>query len=162
MGFALSLLAIALFAAAAMTDMRHRRIPNRLSIALALLGLLRIAIALAGGVGLVSAGIDLAVTLAVFALGACAFRFGLIGGGDVKLLAAGALWLGSGALGPYLLTTVLSGGLLAVLFVGWQLALPGGRRRRAPTLPYAVAIAAGGILTTAGGILATTGTVWGA
>ena len=80
---------------------------------------------------------------------ALAFRFGLLGGGDVKLLAAGTLWLGAAALGPYLLVTVLAGGLLAVVFVAWHLRRRPTRRRRRPSLPYAVAIAAGGILTTA-------------
>ena len=61
----------------------------------------------------------------------------------MKLLAAGALWLGAAALGPYLMVTVLAGGLMAVVFFAWHLVQPGGASR--PSLPYAVAIAAGGI-----------------
>ena len=147
MALVLSIAAIALFAAAAVTDTRARRIPNRLSLALAALGALRIALALTEEHGALASAIDLAAALAVFALGAGAFRFGLLGGGDVKLLAAGTLWLGAAALGPYLMTTVLAGGALALVFVIGRHVLPGGRR---PSLPYAVAIAAGGILTTAG------------
>jgi prepilin peptidase CpaA len=147
MALVLSIAAIALFAAAAVTDVRARRIPNRLSLALAALGTLRIALALAEGSGALASALDLAAALAVFALGAGAFRFGLLGGGDVKLLAAGTLWLGAAALGPYLMTTVLAGGALALVFLVGRLAAPGRKR---PSLPYAIAIAAGGILTTAG------------
>lgn len=147
MALVLSLAAIALFAVAAVTDARVRRIPNWLSLALAALGALRIALALLEGSGALASALDLAAALAVFALGAGAFRFGLLGGGDVKLLAAGTLWLGAAALGPYLMTTVLAGGALALVFIAVQLAVPGRQR---PSLPYAIAIAAGGILTTAG------------
>jgi prepilin peptidase CpaA len=146
---ALSAAAIAVFASAAITDSVSRRIPNRLCAILALLGLVRIAVALAGG-QIAAPGLDLGAAFGVFALAALGFRFRVLGGGDVKLLAAGALWLGAPALGPYLLATVLAGGALAVLFVAWRLALPG--RAAGPSLPYGVAIAAGGILTTAGGL----------
>jgi prepilin peptidase CpaA len=151
MTLALSVAAIAVFAWAAITDALSRRIPNRLSAALALLGLARIAVALAGG-ELAASSLDLAAALAIFALAALAFRFGALGGGDVKLLAAGALWLGAAALGPYLLATVLAGGALAVLFVAGRLVLPA--RTAGASLPYGVAIAAGGILTTAGALWA--------
>ena len=54
----------------------------------------------------------------------------------MKLLAAGTLWLGAAALGPYLLVTVLAGGLLAVAFLAWHLAQPvsaGASGRACPT-----------------------------
>ena len=149
MALTLSLAAIALFAAAAVTDLTRRQVPNRLTLALALIGLLRIAVALAEGGGAVASAFDLGAAVAVFAVAALGFQFGLLGGGDVKLLAAGALWLGAAALGTYLVATVLAGGLLAIGFVLWHLVA--GRRGAARTsLPYAVAIAAGGILTTLG------------
>ncbi len=150
MAVLLSLAAIALFAVAAVTDARERRIPNWLSLGLAALGLVRIVLALVAGSGALASALDLVAALAVFALAAGAFRFGVLGGGDAKLLAAGTLWFGAAALGPYLLITVLAGGVLAVLYITWQLAIP-GRMAAAnrPSLPYAVAIAAGGILTTA-------------
>ena len=127
----------------------RRQVPNRLTLALALLGLLRIGVALAEGGGAVASAFDLAAAVGVFAVAALGFQFGLLGGGDVKLLAAGALWLGAAALGTYLVATVLAGGLLAIGFVLWHLVA--GRRGAGKTsLPYAVAIAAGGILTTLG------------
>ena len=70
----------------------------------------------------------------------------------MKLLAAGTLWLGAAALGPYLVVTVLAGGVMAVAFIAWHFARPGAAQRPRPSLPYAVAIAAGGILTTAGAL----------
>jgi prepilin peptidase CpaA len=148
MSLLLSVCALALFAAAAATDALGRRIPNALSLGLALVGLARIALALATGEPAWPLAGDLAAAVAVFAVAAVAFHFRLLGGGDVKLLAAGALWLGAAALLPYLTATALAGGALALVFVGWQLAMPG----RKPSLPYGMAIAAGGILTTGGAI----------
>ncbi len=152
MALVLAIAAIGLFAVAAVTDSLSRRIPNPVSIALAVVGLVRIGAALVAGESALTAGLDLVAALAVFGLAALAFRFHLLGGGDVKLLAAGTLWLGAAALGPYLVVTVMAGGLLAVAFVGWHMLLPVSARRRLPSLPYAVAIAAGGILTTAGAL----------
>ncbi|MFO1209423.1 MAG: prepilin peptidase [Amaricoccus sp.] len=155
MQLAISIAAVILFVAAAVTDARHRRISNRLSVGLALLGVLRLALAIAAGAGVWSVAGDLAAAFAVFALGAFAFHLRLLGGGDVKLLAAGALWLGTGELGAFLTATVLAGGLLAVGFVAWQRVLPGWRYRTATvSLPYAIAIAAGGIFATAAGLMA--------
>jgi prepilin peptidase CpaA len=152
---ALSVLAIAVFAAAAITDSLRRRIPNILSAALALLGAARIALALAAGGGVAAFGLDVLAAFAIFVMAAFGFRFGMLGGGDVKLLAAGVLWLGAAALLPYLAVTALAGGVLAVLFVTWQMARPRSSiRDTGPSLPYGVAIAAGGILTTAGALWA--------
>lgn len=150
----LAIAAIGLFAAAAVTDALSRRIPNRLTGGLALLGLARIALDLATAAdpvaaGLVAAG-DVGAALAVFVLGALAFRLGAFGGGDAKLLAAGALWLGAAAVWPFVLATVLAGGLLAAGYLAARL-IPG---RGPETLPYGIAIATGGILATAAPLLA--------
>ena len=110
-------------------------------------GILRIAVGLASGAGVGAAALDLAAATAVFVAGAVAFRFRLLGGGDVKLIAAAALWLGAAALGPFLLATALAGGALAV---GFLLARHARREGLAAGLPYGIAIAAGGILVSAG------------
>lgn len=150
---ALSLVAIALFLVAAVGDCATRRIPNRLVGGLALLGLMRIGLDLAAGGAALAALADLGAALAVFALGALAFRFGALGGGDVKLLAAGALWVGAWQVPAFALSTALAGGLLAVGFTVW-LALPLGRDLAVrPSLPYGVAIALGGVLATLPAIL---------
>ncbi len=145
MPLSLTLPAIALFSAAAITDLRSRRIPNLLSAGLALVGLARIAAGFATG-GAAGAGVDLAAAVAVFAVAAVAFQFRLLGGGDVKLIGAGALWLGADALARFLATTALAGGLLAIVYLaGMRLFPPKGEE---PGLPYGIAIAVGGILTT--------------
>lgn len=146
----LAALAIAIFASAAVTDVMWRRIANPLVAALAGVGLCRILLEVAAGGGAGGAGADVLVACAVFAAGAGVFCLNLIGGGDVKLLAAGALWVGAAATGQFLMITVLAGGALAVLFLAgamlWNL-VAGSRLR--PSLPYGAAIAAGGILSTA-------------
>jgi prepilin peptidase CpaA len=147
MDAALTLGAVALFVVAATTDALERRIPNGVSLGLALVGLLRIGAEIATGGALGPAAADVAAASGVFVLGAAGFHFGLLGGGDVKLFAAGALWLGVAGLPPYLTTTALAGGLLALGFIaarrlGWL---------GEPTLPYGIAIAAGGLRTTGGG-----------
>jgi prepilin peptidase CpaA len=146
-----SVLAVALFVAAAGFDLASRRIPNALVVALLVLGLGRIAWGLLVGGSPVTPGTDVAAALAIFCGGALFFHLSLIGGGDVKLLAAGALWLGAAAVWPYLFVTALAGGALAVVFLVREALARAPRQNRA-SLPYGVAIAAGGILVTATGL----------
>lgn len=146
MALALSIAAIGVFVWAAASDVATRRIPNRLVAALAALGLARLGLGLAAGASPLAATADLGLGLAVFALGAVLFRFGVLGGGDVKLMAAGALWLGLGSAWTFLAGTALAGGALAVGMVTWLSVA--GRGRPRPSLPYGVAIAAGGVLGT--------------
>lgn len=143
--------AIALFLAAAASDAARRTIPNPVVVALAVVGIARIALGLAAGDGLGAAGLDVLAAVAVLAAGAAAFAAGMIGGGDAKLLAAGTLWIGTAGIGGYLLATVLAGGLLATGFLLWRAIAP---RAAAGGLPYALAIAAGGILETVGPLVA--------
>lgn len=142
---ALSLTALGLLVAAATTDMLERRIPNALAAGLAGVGLARIALDLAGGGGAGPAAADLAAATALFLLGATAFRLGLLGGGDVKLAAAAALWTGAALVLPFLMATALAGGALAVGFLALALLRRDGRKI---ALPYGIAIAAGGVLVT--------------
>lgn len=150
---ALPFLAVGLFAGAAAIDLLSRRIPNILAAALALLGLVRIVGALGAGGGWAAPGLDLAVALGIFALGAVLFNLAVLGGGDVKLLAAGALWVGAPGVAAYLGATALAGGLLALAYLfGAFIARGAAGGRLRPGLPYGVAIAAGGILVTAGSL----------
>jgi prepilin peptidase CpaA len=150
---ALSLLASAIFVLAAVTDIAERRIPNGLVLAMLVLAALRILDNVARGGGLDAAVVDLALGLAVFLSGALAFHFRLLGGGDVKLLAAGVLWTGSEIAGPFLLATAMAGGVLGVVFlIRNRLFRTGGHADAASkqaSLPYGVAIALGGIVSTA-------------
>lgn len=146
---ALSLAAAALFMTAAITDIRSRRIPNALPVGLALLGLVRVTAALVTDTAILAALADLGTAFALFALGALAFRQGMLGGGDVKLMAAGGLWLGAASIGAYALLTAMAGGLLALVYLALRLAVPvTGNSDRPQGLPYGVAIATGGILAT--------------
>lgn len=92
--------------------------------------------------------------LALFAVGLLLFALGWMGGGDVKLLTAFAAWTGLSGLPLFLTGVALAGGALALLLLlarsGLKLAgraaqdMPRLFRPGAP-LPYAVAIAAGGL-----------------
>jgi prepilin peptidase CpaA len=71
------------------------------------------------------------------AAAACLFAVNAMGGGDVKLLAAVALWAGPAGVEPLVLATALLGGVfaLAVLVLRWVRGL-----ETAP-IPYGVPIA---------------------
>jgi prepilin peptidase CpaA len=91
---------------------------------------------------------------ALFA-GTVLFTFGKLGGGDVKLLAACALWAGPALMIEFLVVTALVGGAMALLLLspiarGLSVAADtaGYVKVRdflnADVLPYGIAIAAGG------------------
>lgn len=100
--------------------------------------------------------------LVILALGVAAFAFGVMGGGDGKLAAATALWIGPAALPAYLLHTALIGGVLALAILALRARpLPRSLRRRrwlrrlhAPGrgIPYGIALAAAGIISLQGTI----------
>ena len=81
---------LGLLAVAAVIDVRTRRIPNWLSAAVAAGGL---ALSITGG-GLVGPAAAALGLLVGFALLAASFALRLMGGGDVKLMAAVGAWLG--------------------------------------------------------------------
>src|SRR5215831_17116951 len=82
--------AVGIFAVAAYRDVRTRRIPNALSLSIAALGLVRIAVAQDP----FGAGCTLAAGMAIFAVTFALYRWGAIGGGDAKLVGAAALLIG--------------------------------------------------------------------
>lgn len=135
----LSILVLLLLAAAAF-DLRSRTIPNTLNAAIALL-----AIPFWWSTGLAlwpDVGIQLAVALGVFALFAVAFSLGMMGGGDVKMLAALALWLPPAAVLILLVIMSLAGGALTIaMFIRHRLA----KSSHQLEIPYGVAIAFGGL-----------------
>ena len=103
-------LVLAACTVAAATDLRSRRVPNALTIALALA-----ALALAASHGPAAFFVSLATLAGVMLAGFVAFSFGWLGGGDVKLLAAGAAALGLPDAVPFLIYTALGGGVLAIV-----------------------------------------------
>ena len=88
-------------------------------------------------------GIQVAIAAGVFALLAVAFYAGMMGGGDVKLAAALALWFSPASTLRFLVFMSIAGGVLTLVVVGLhRLKKKPGK----PEVPYGVAIAAGGLL----------------
>jgi prepilin peptidase CpaA len=104
------LIGMGIFAIVAYGDMRTRRIPNELTIAIAILGLARMILAGDPGAALYT----LAAGVAVFVIAFLLFLRGLFGGGDAKLLAATTLLIGYQELFDFLLAMSLCGALLAL------------------------------------------------
>ncbi|MEM8771965.1 MAG: prepilin peptidase [Pseudomonadota bacterium] len=91
------------------------------------------------------------------AVGFALFAGRIVGGGDAKLFAAISPWIGAGAFGYFLFYTALAGLFLAIVMSGfrklpilpiyarapWLIELHG----RQKDLPYAVALAAGGLIS---------------
>ena len=125
---------------AAVIDIRTRTIANRLNLAIALMAPL---FWWATGVDLwPDAAIRIAVAIAIFVLFALAFQLGVMGGGDVKLAAALALWFPPGATVLLIVLMSLAGGVLTVIvMIEHKIKKNQGR----PEVPYGVAIAFGGL-----------------
>jgi prepilin peptidase CpaA len=101
----------ALVITAALRDVVSYTIPNWIS--LALVAAFPVA-ALAQGLPLASMGFAFGIGFAALIAGMAMFALGWIGGGDAKLFAAAALWLGYPAVVTYLAVTGVAGGALAV------------------------------------------------
>ena len=139
----LAALAIALVFAA-VTDLRRRQIDNWLNVAIALGAPL---FWLASGLSLGSVGIQLAVAFAAFAVLAGLFAIGAMGGGDVKLLTALALWIEPTGFLKLLIIMALLGGVLTIVCGAWHIAR---RNKGKIAVPYGIAIASAGLWTLAG------------
>ncbi len=134
---------------AAWQDLRTLHIGNALSVAIAVLFVGWAVVGLiAGSYTLEAFGLSIACGAGVFAVGVVAFAAGMLGGGDVKLLAAVALFAGPAGILDLALVTALSGGLLGIAVLAGApigpVSTPGeaALRRR---LPYGPAIAMGGL-----------------
>jgi prepilin peptidase CpaA len=125
---------------AAVIDVRTYTISNRLNLAVAILAPLywwSIALPIWPGVAL-----HIAVAAGVFLLLSIAFYTGMMGGGDVKLAAALALWFSPIGTLRFLVFMSIAGGLLTlVVLVAHKLRSREGR----PEIPYGVAIAIGAL-----------------
>ena len=163
---AILIIAIILLGVASLNDIATRSIPDFASLGLAMIGA-------AARLADHSAVAALAGSASVFILGALCWRFGWLGGGDVKLLTA-CCWLVPPPLMPQLvLVTTFAGGVLAFLYLAlgymarmWpapsRVTRPrslAGRIARAEwwrigrrtSLPYGCAIAVAALLTLYGG-----------
>ena len=125
---------------AAVVDIKTRTISNRLNLAIALMAPL---FWWSMGVDLwPDAAIRVGVAIAVFLLFALAFQLGAMGGGDVKLAAALALWFAPGDTLFLIVLMSLAGGVLTlIVMIEHRIKKNEGR----PQVPYGVAIAFGGL-----------------
>jgi prepilin peptidase CpaA len=165
---------LTLLVLAALTDLRERRIPNWLTAGVAALYLVYLVLSPLPTAWPGAAGLALLVLTAGWML----FRRQLLGGGDVKLIAAITLWAGLEHFTLFALVTTLTGGVLGLTSLWlqrWSPLLlahlagfglltasaprapaaaagqPAAREAAGPaapaavTLPYGIAIAAGGV-----------------
>jgi prepilin peptidase CpaA len=108
----------AMMALAASSDLLTMTISNRVS--LILVGGF-FALALVSGMGGMTMLMHVAAAAAVLVAAFICFAQGWIGGGDAKLAAATALWLGFDHLFEYLLYASLFGGALTILLLQYRM-----------------------------------------
>ncbi len=138
---------------AAVSDLTSYEIPNWLCLAIVadfLVG------AVFGTLEVSAMAWHLSAGLAVLLVGILLFAGGIVGGGDAKLLAACAVWVGWPGLLQFFLVMAMIGGLLAALILGLRRvefraswAGPAWFRRLRSAdqgIPYGIAIGLGGIV----------------
>jgi len=139
----LLLLFVAGLAFAAVEDGYRRRVSN---VAVAMVGLSGIAAFIMTGHA-PRLWEPLVIAAVVLAIGTFLFSRGLMGGGDIKLMAAGCFWFSLRGQAIYLAAALIAGGVLAILVLAYRwLRSRGGFKRLGSTsigIPYAMAIAAG-------------------
>jgi prepilin peptidase CpaA len=143
----------ALMAFAACSDLFTMTISNRVSLAL-VAGFFALAFVIGMNPALIMShlGAGAAVLVVAFVF----FARGWIGGGDAKLAAATALWLGFDHLMPYLLYASLFGGLLTIVLLNVRTmplpsllsGQPWAQRlhRQDSGVPYGIALAASALV----------------
>ena len=143
----------AMMAFAASSDLVTMTISNRVS--LTLIGGFLV-MALMTGMGLIEIGTHVGAGILVLVVAFVFFSRGWIGGGDAKLAAATALWLGFDQLMPYILYASLLGGVLTFAMIQFRtMPIPAPlagqawaqRLHRMDTgIPYGIALAASALL----------------
>ena len=134
----LSALAIALLIAA-FTDLRRRQIDNWLNAAIALGAPV---FWLVSGQSWLDAGFHLTIALVMFVMLAAMFALRAMGGGDVKLLSALALWIEPISFVQLLMVMSLLGGALTLIVAGLHYAR---RSTGRIMVPYGIAISLAGL-----------------
>lgn len=149
------ILALAAFAGlvlyAACSDIARLIIPNWVSIALAAVFPIS---ALIAGAPLAEIGLHFLFALGVLALGFVLFQFNIIGGGDAKLFAAVSIWTGYTAFMPFIMWTVIAGGVMALILLTARQLMPAGSYppvvdhllKKQNGIPYGVAIMFGALM----------------
>ncbi len=146
-------LAIALVFAA-FTDIKSRQISNKLNLAIVVGAPV---FWFASGISFLPEGptmfaptsviFQIVIALAVFIVSAGLFAIKMMGGGDVKLLTALALWIEPSAFMQLLIIMAIAGGVLTIVMGAYHFIQ---RQKERLAIPYGVAIAFGGlwVLTT--------------
>ena len=144
---------IVLILIAARSDAKTLRIPNW--IALSLLADFLVA-GFAAGMDLQDIAISLGVGVAALVVGFVLFFLRWFGGGDAKLYAAIALWMGWPLVGHYSVAVMLLGGVVAVIAVllrkglglwpDWVVNSARGLFEKNKAVPYGLAIVAGALV----------------
>ena len=147
----------AFLALAAATDIRERRVPNRLNLTVLLGGVATAMLLPSSRVTLLQALTGVAAGLGVWLP---MYLARLVGAGDVKLMAASGAWLGAAGVLWASVWAAIAGGVFGLVWIVWHRGVPSaamalGHALRAPKLlqlqpmdrrervPYAVAIALG-------------------
>jgi prepilin peptidase CpaA len=136
-------------------DLLTMTIPNRICTVLVASFFLAAATT---GVGWSVVGVHVLMGVAVLIVSIILFANGVLGGGDAKLIAAAALWLGPDQFLPYAFLVTLFGGILALAMLKYRSLdlLPGwlAKQRWALRLheqkcglPYGIALGAAGLIT---------------
>ena len=143
----------AAMAFAALSDLFTMTISNRVSLALVAVF---VPLAALAGLSLPDLGLHLACGLLVLGVTFAMFAFGWIGGGDAKLAAATAVWMGWSQIAAYALLSAILGGVLTLaLLAARGLPMPAPLLRidwltrlhdRATGVPYGIALAVAGLL----------------
>ena len=142
-----------LLAYSAISDLTTMRLPNWLSLALIVLLFL---CAVPAGLSWSLIGAHASLSAIVLVCGFVLFAFRIIGGGDAKLCAALALWIGPDQIYPFFIYAALLGGALTLaLMVFRRIPLPGFAESQAwikhlhtatTGVPYGIALAAAALL----------------
>ena len=138
---------------AALSDLFTMTISNRISVALVAIF---VPFAFWAGLSPQDIAIHLACGVGVLVLTFTMFALGWIGGGDAKLAAATAVWMGWDRLGEFGVDTALIGGVLTLAILSARhMALPAWAVRfdwimrlhdRESGVPYGIALAVAGLL----------------
>lgn len=144
---------IALVLYGAWSDARALRIPNWVSLFLVPAFLVG---AVSASLPLETIAYHLGAGLLTLVIGFALFAFGYFGGGDAKLMAVCALWIGWGELVAFIFAVLLVGGVLSLFVVllrkglglwpDWLVKSAEGLFTPDKAVPYGIAIAAGAMI----------------
>ena len=131
---------VAILSGCLFSDITTRIIPNFLCLVVAALGIVQ-------ALGTDRAGVTLSILMAVaaFFLMMPLQQKNVLGGGDIKLIAALLVWLTPLDVGRFLLFTLAGGGVIGVLFlaVNWINGIVRQGEAAKSSVPYGVAIVFG-------------------